>query len=60
MSRRYGFRRYIYEQADYLARKHFFVHIHELPDGKRREVLKVACIQITENAENNVPRGTEA
>jgi hypothetical protein len=35
-----------YEQADYLARKHFHVHIYELPDGKRREVLQVAKKQM--------------
>ena len=52
MSKRYGFRRYAYEQADYLARKHFYVHIHELPDGKRREVLKAAWEQIKEGAQS--------
>ena len=42
-------RRVVYEQADYIARKHFFVHIHQLPDGKRREVLKVAAKQMAES-----------
>lgn len=41
-------RRLMYDHADYIARKHFFVHIHELPDGKRREVLKAAWEQIKE------------
>lgn len=50
MSKRCRFRRYVYEQADYLARKHFFVHIHELPDGKRREVLEAAWLQIAASA----------
>jgi hypothetical protein len=35
-------RRFIYEQAEYLAHKYYFVHVHELPDARRRKVLKVA------------------
>jgi hypothetical protein len=35
-------RRFIYLQAEYLAMKYFHVHINELPDGKRLEVLRVA------------------
>jgi hypothetical protein len=41
-------RRVVYAQADYLSRKSYFVHIYELPDGKRREVLRVAAEQIAE------------
>jgi len=39
-------RRIVYDQADYLARKSFYVHVHELPDGMRRELLRIAWIQI--------------
>jgi hypothetical protein len=38
----------IYLQANYLARKHFYVEIHELPDGKRRDILTVAKKQMAE------------
>jgi hypothetical protein len=41
-----GIMREAYEQANYLARKHFHVWVHELPDGKRREVLQVAKQQM--------------
>lgn len=41
-----GIRREMYAQAEYLSRKHFYVHIHELPDCKRREVLQVAKKQM--------------
>jgi len=39
-------RRLVYSHADYISQKYFFVHIHELPDGKRREILKKAAEQL--------------
>ena len=50
MSKKYGFRIYTYQQADYLSRKHFYVHIHELPDFKRWEIIQHAKKQIKEMA----------